>query len=167
VMNATHLWAHLPAAKEALFELMEMAADRASLTFRQKGVLVTATATGLRDPYCSLAWGIRLSGAAGVDVATSIVEERVDQLDDADRVLAEWAHRVVTDPTSTSPADIEPLRQAGFDDTQIFALTVYIGLRVTFALVNDSLGAQPDPELLANAPGELLRSIFGSPTAPH
>lgn len=165
VMNATRLWAHLPAAKEALFDLMEVVANRASLTYRQKGVLVTATASGLRDPYCSLAWGVRLAGEAGVQVATSIVDGRTDQLDPADRVLAEWAAHVVTDPTSTSPADVERLRQAGFDDAQIFALTVYIGLRVAFALVNDSLGAPPDPELLTKAPDELVRSIFGAPAA--
>ena len=161
VMNSTRLWAHLPAAKDALFDLMEVAANQASLTFRQKGVLVTSTATALRDPYCSLAWGIRLAGEAGVEVATSIVDGRADRLDDADRVLAEWAKRVVTEPASTSSADVEHLRRVGFDDSQIFALTMYIGLRVTFALVNDSLGAQPDPELMAQAPEELVQSIFG------
>lgn len=159
VMNATRLWAHLSPAKQSLFDLMEMAANRASLTHRQRAVLVTATATTLGDPYCSLAWGSRLAADAGVDVATNIIRGRQDLLADEDRVLAEWARKVVDDPTATTAHDVDLLRARGFTDDQIFALTVYIALRVTFSMVNDSLGARPDQALIARAPEELARSI--------
>lgn len=159
VMNATKLWAHLPHAKQALFDLMEMAAGGASLTYRQRAVLVTATATSLGDPYCSLAWGSRLADNAGVDVATNILRQQRDLLADEDRVLAEWARKVVNDPTATAAQDVDPLRAAGFDDDQIFALTVYIALRVTFAMVNDSLGARPDDALVERAPEEVVLAI--------
>ena len=159
VMNATRLWGHLPAAKQSLFDLMAMAAAGGSLTFHQQAVLVTATATALGDPYCALAWGSRLAREAGVEVATDIVCENPHQLDDEDRVLTEWARRVVTDPNGTTADDVEALRAAGFSDDQIFALTAYIALRIAFSTVNDSLGAQPDPELIARAPEELVRSI--------
>ncbi len=159
VMNATRLWAHLPQAKQSLFDLMDMAASGASLTYRQRAVLVAATATGIGDPYCSLAWGSRLADVAGIDVATNVIRQQQDRLADPDRVLAEWAHKVVDDPTATTPHDIDQLRAAGFTDDQIFALTAFIALRVTFSMVNDSLGARPDEELIARAPEELVRSI--------
>jgi uncharacterized peroxidase-related enzyme len=159
VMNATRLWGHLPEAKESLFDLMAMAAAGASLTFHQQAVLVTATATALGDTYCSLAWGSRLAREAGVEVATDIVCENPHHLDDEDRVLTDWAHRVVTDPNGTSADDVETLRAAGFSDEQIFSLTAYIAFRIAFSTVNDTLGAQPDPELIARAPEELVRSI--------
>lgn len=164
VMNATRLWSHLPTAKLALFELMEVAADAAQLTYRQRGVLVTAAAAGLGDPYCALAWGTRLADHAGADVATNIVDGQLEQLATSDRVLARWARRVVSEPTTTTTADVAPLRGAGFTDRQIFAITVYVALRVSFSTVNNSLGAQPDAVLVERAPAS-LRSSIGMPTA--
>jgi hypothetical protein len=54
---------------------------------------------------------------------------------------------------------VTSLRAVGFTDDQIFALTVYVALRVSFSLVNDSLGATPDDELVERAPEELLSAI--------
>jgi uncharacterized peroxidase-related enzyme len=159
VMNATHLWAHLPTAKQTLFDLMELAAEGARLTPRQRALLVTATATSLGDPYCSVAWGARLAATAGVDVAVQVIRETRADLADADRVLAEWANKVVTQPTATTAGDVEALRAAGFDDTQIFALTAYVAFRVAFSLVNDSLGASPDDGLIERAPREVIDAI--------
>jgi uncharacterized peroxidase-related enzyme len=159
VMNATKLWAHLPHAKQSLFDLMELAVGGASLTYRQRAVLVTATATSLGDPYCSLAWGSRLVDAAGVEVATKVVRQQQHLLDDADRVLADWAQKVVDERTTTTVHDVDPLRAAGFSDDQIFAITVFIAMRVAFSMVNNSLGARPDDELVERAPDELLDAI--------
>jgi alkylhydroperoxidase family enzyme len=159
VMNATRVWAHLPGAKSSLFALMEATASAASLTFRQRAVLVTTTATSLGDPYCSLAWGTRLAGHAGIEVATSIIHQEHDRLAEDDRVLADWARAVAGDPTATTAQDVDRLREAGFADEQIFALTAYIALRVAFAIVNDSLGAQPDEALVARAPEEICCSL--------
>jgi uncharacterized peroxidase-related enzyme len=159
VMNATRLWSHLPRAKQTLFDLMELAAEGASLTYRQRAVLVTASAATLGDPYCCVAWGSRLAHHAGVDVAANILEHRCDLLDDEDRVLAEWARKVVAYPTATTTDDIDRLRAAGFSDEQIFSLTAFVALRVTFSTVNDSLGAQPDQELVDRAPDEIVRYL--------
>ena len=159
VMNATRLWGHLPGAKQSLFDLMELAVEGASLTFRQRAVLVTASAATLGDPYCSLAWGSRLADHAGVEVATHILGHRCDLLDDDDRVLAEWARKAVAYPTATTTDDIDRLRAAGFSDDQIFSLTAFVALRVTFSTVNGSLGAGPDHELVDRAPEELRRCV--------
>ncbi len=92
-------------------------------------------------------------------MATNVLRKQQDLLADSDRVLAEWAGKVVDNPTGTTKQDIDLLRAAGFTDDQIFALTVYIALRVTFSMVNDSLGASPDSTLVERAPEEVLQAI--------
>src|SRR5437763_14595573 len=69
VANASRLWAHQPAANEALFELMGQMADAASLTMRQRGVLVAACAATIADAYCSLAWGAKLAAETDAELA--------------------------------------------------------------------------------------------------
>ena len=66
VMNLSHAWAHQPAAHDGLMDLLKQTAATAGLSFRQRGVLVSATAGALGDPHCSLAWGTRLAGATRV-----------------------------------------------------------------------------------------------------
>ena len=39
----------------------------------------------------------------------------------------------------TTASDVEQLRTLGFHDSQILALTIYLGLRVAFSTVNDAL----------------------------
>ena len=48
-------------------------------------------------------------------------------------------------PQRHDRADVQSLRDAGFDDDQIMAVTVFVALRVAFSTVNDALGAVPDP----------------------
>ena len=60
VWNVSKLWAHQPDTLKQLFELMSAAFTPGGLTFRQRGILVTAAASTLGDSYCSLAWGGKL-----------------------------------------------------------------------------------------------------------
>ena len=55
VWNVTRLWAHQPETVSSLFTLMSQAYGPSGLTFRQRGILVAATASALGDSYCSLA----------------------------------------------------------------------------------------------------------------
>ena len=73
VMNGSRVWAHLPAEVDALFALMGRAKSIASLSMRQRAILVTATASTMGDSYCSLAWGQKLSTAADPDLAASVL----------------------------------------------------------------------------------------------
>ena len=87
-------------------------------------------------------------------------------LDDDERVLARWARQIARDPNSTTAADVEALRAAGFDDAQILAITVYVALRIAFSTVNDALGAQPDQQLGVDAPAVVRDAVtFGRPIA--
>ncbi|GAA2164288.1 hypothetical protein GCM10009826_37500 [Humibacillus xanthopallidus] len=159
VMNLTRVWAHVPQAHDALFGLLAEMVKVAGLTFRQRGILVSGAARSLGDAYCSLAWGARLAGAAGDDVAGAVLAADDAELDDADRALAQWARAVATDPNGTTAADLEPLRRAGFDDRQIFALTTFVALRLAFSTVNDALGAQPDRQLVDDAPAVVREGV--------
>ena len=166
VMNVTRLWAHDPAALDGLSALLGEVTRAGSLTLRQRAILVTACASTLGDSYCSLVWGNRLADHAGNEVAAGVLRGDDEALDDAERALARWARRLADDPNSTTVADVDELRAAGFDDGQIFAITVYAALRLAFSTVNDALGALPDRRLTHEVPTEIRDAVsFGRPIA--
>jgi alkylhydroperoxidase family enzyme len=160
VMNLSHAWAHQPAAHDGLMDLLKQTAATAGLSFRQRGVLVSATAGALGDPHCSLAWGNRLAGEVGDEVAAAVLRGDAAALDAADRALASWARTLTRDPNATEAADVQLLRDAGFDDAQIAALTLYVALRIAFSTVNDALGARPDRGLVEAAPPAVRESVY-------
>ena len=164
VMNLSRLWAQLPEAQDQLSALLGTAARTAGLTFRQRGILVTACASTMGDAYCSLAWGNKLAREAGAQVAGGVLRGDDDLLDDAERVLARRARRVARDPNATTPADVQELRDVGYDDQQIFAVTLFVALRLAFSTVNDALGALPDRALDAEAEAPVRDAVtFGRP----
>lgn len=166
VMNLSQLWARLPRAHDDLFALMAMAAGAGALSFRQRAVLVTAMAAAFGDSYCALAWGTRLAGVAGEQVAVGVASANDEPLDDSERALARWARRVTRHPGAIERGDVQELRDAGFDDDRIFAITLFVALRICFAVVNDALGARPDRELVERAPKALLDAVsYGRPPA--
>jgi alkylhydroperoxidase family enzyme len=125
-------------------------------------VLVAATASAIGDSYCSLAWGSRLAGATDAATAAGVLTGDDGGLDPSERALAAWARAVTRDPSATRPDDVEGLRRAGFTDAQIFAITLFVALRIAFSTVNAALGAGPDAELDAGAPDAVRRAVtFG------
>ncbi|HEY5663467.1 MAG TPA: hypothetical protein VIS05_05470, partial [Ilumatobacter sp.] len=73
VMNASTLWAYQPETVTGLFDLLRTTKNHADLTFRQMGILVTATASTLGDAYCSLAWGKKLAGVSDAETAAGVL----------------------------------------------------------------------------------------------
>jgi hypothetical protein len=59
----------------------------------------------------------------------------------------------------TATADIQALRESGLDDQQIFAITAFVALRLAFSTINDSLGAQPDAQLVESLPAEVREAV--------
>lgn len=160
VMNLSRLWAWQPDSVEALFELMGRVME--GFTTRQKAILVTASASSLGDSYCTLSWGTRLAERSDPGTAAEVAGGGFGELDSAERAMVYWARKVTKSPNDTSEDDIESLRKAGFADSQIFAMTAYIGLRIAFSTVNDALGAVPDPEVAKKAPAALREAVdFG------
>jgi uncharacterized peroxidase-related enzyme len=161
VMNLSRVWAHHPSIHKGLFDLLDQAARAAALTFRQRAVLVVACASTLGDPYCVLAWGKKLAGVAGAEVAAAVLHGDDGPLDDTERALARWARAMTRDPNATGPDDLEPLREAGYDDARIFAITTFVALRGAFATVNDALGVAADRELTETAPPAVRDALRG------
>ena len=166
VMNSSRLWAHDPAALDALSDLLGHVTRAGSLTHRQRTIVIACCASTLGDSYCSLAWGKKLADDAGADVAARVLRGDDAQLDNSDRALARWARQLARDPNSTTAADVQMLRDEGFDDAQIFAITLFAALRIAFSTVNDALGALPDRQLGTDVPAEVRDAVdFGRPIA--
>jgi uncharacterized peroxidase-related enzyme len=164
VMNVTRLWAYRPEAMAALFELMHLVTSARPFTDRERGILITACASKFGDSYCSLAWGTKLAGLAGPQLAGDILRGKDDGLTAPERAMAAWARRIARDPNRTSAADLAELRQAGFSDSDVFAMTVFVALRVAFSTVNDALGVRPDAQFRSEAPTAVLDAVtYGRP----
>jgi uncharacterized peroxidase-related enzyme len=168
IMNLTRLWAHEPAALKGLFDVLGIAARFGGLSPERRAVLVVACASTLRDAYCSLAWGTKLAGLSDPTAAAAMLQGDDSGLDAGERAMARWARKVATDPTATQASDVAALREAGFDDREIFAMTVYVAMRLAFSTVNNALGARADVELAAAAPAAVSSAVnFGRPVADH
>lgn len=159
VMNATRLWARDPRANEALFALLAHVSNKGRLSYRDRAVLVAATASTCGDQCCSLAWGSRLASLVGVDEAAAVISCEPTLRDSRDGALATWARSVTSAATRTTREQVTVLRAAGIDEDQVFAATVFIALRLAFATVNNALGATPDMELRATVPDVLRRAV--------
>ena len=160
VTNVSRLWAHLPAALDGLSDLMGETTRVGSLSFAQRAVLVTAAASALGDSYCAMAWGKKLAEATSPDVAAAVIRGGAEGLDSTERALAHWARLMTRDPNAISADDVQALRDVGFEDSQIFAITAFVALRLAFSIVNDALGAVPDLEL-STAAAEPVRAAVG------
>ena len=166
VMNLSRLWGHQPELHSGLFDLVGQAARSGGLTFRERGILITAFAAAFGDSYCSLAWGKKLAGVAGAELAGGVLRGDDGELDPKEQALARWARKVTRHPSRTEASDVQELRDAGYDDAQIFAITAFVALRIAFAVVNDALGALPDYELSATAPAPVRDAVtYGRPAA--
>lgn len=167
VWNVTRLWSYQPDTVKQLFELMSQAFRPSGLSFRQRGILVAATASTLGDSYCSFAWGGKLAGASDSTTAAGVLSGSDIGLTDQEKALASWARRIVRDPNATTPADVQTLRESGLTDEQIFAVTAFVALRVAFSTINDALGAIPDAELVKSLPEAVQASVtYGRPPDP-
>jgi uncharacterized peroxidase-related enzyme len=162
VMNLTRLWAQQPGASQLFTDLLGRVAEAGALDRRRRGVLVAACASTLGDAYCSLAWGTRLADEAGAEVAAGVLRGDDSGLTEDERALARFARLVARDPNATQPGDVQALRDAGLSDEQVFAVTLYVSLRVAFSSVNDALGARPDRQLVERAPAAVRAAVtFG------
>ena len=160
VMNLTAAWAWRPDVFESFAALRTQLTSSSGLSKRDQAVIVCATASQLRDSYCSLAWGKTLATEAGAGAAAAVLKGDHDAaLTARDRALAAWARKVVADPNGTTSSDIEALRSADLDDRTIFEATAFAAFRLAFSTVNDALGANPDPELVDTAPVEVRSAV--------
>lgn len=149
VWDLSRLWAHQPDLNDGLTSLIRAAGEAAGLSDREKAMLVLGQAATIGDSLCSVAWGRKLTQwSDGATVVATLQGDVDGTLTERERVLAGWARKVAADPNDTTPDDVQALRDVGFDEAQVLALTTYLALRIAFSVTNDALGAGPDQELL-------------------
>jgi alkylhydroperoxidase family enzyme len=137
-----------------------------SLSPTELAVLVNATASSLGDSYCCIAWGSRLAKTHGAETAAGVISGDDAGLTEREAALARWARTVVRDANGTTDADAQALRDAGFDDREIFDATAWIAFRIALSTVNDALGCGPDSELVAGTPEPIRNAVsFGRPAS--
>jgi alkylhydroperoxidase family enzyme len=164
VTNASRLWTYQPATFTGLFALMDEAGSANGLSLRQRGILIAACASTFGDSYCSLVWGCKLADATDARTASGVLRGDDDGLTTSERAMATWARKVARAPNDTSGTDVQALRDAGWTDAQIFAITVFVGLRIALSTVNDALGARPDAAIRTTAPQAVLDVVtYGRP----
>jgi alkylhydroperoxidase family enzyme len=164
VMNLSRVWAYQPDTFADLLGLIQRAAQPLGLDARRRAILVAACASEFGSSYCSLVWGSRLADAADPDTAACVIRGDDGGLSPAERTMARWARAVARDPNATTAADVDALREAGFTDAEVFAMTAFVALRLAFAMVNDALGSRPDAQLRTTAPAAVLDTVtFGRP----
>jgi uncharacterized peroxidase-related enzyme len=167
VMNLIHAWAWRPDVFEGFGALRSQLTSNSTLTKRDQAVIVCATAAGLGDSYCCLAWGRTLSQEAGPAVAAAVIGGvNPEALSSRDLALAAWARKVVANPNGTSASDVQALRDVGFGEREVFEITAFVAFRLAFSTINDALGVNPDwqlPEALAPDVRDAVR--FGRPAA--
>jgi alkylhydroperoxidase family enzyme len=167
VANLTRVWAHSPETLGVLSYALKLATDLSGLDAVERNLVVTAAASAFGDAYCSFAFGSKLARSVGPDITASIVRGDDGRLTQRGLLLTTWARQVADDPNGTTDEQVASLREGGFDERAIFGLTFFVALRVAFSIVNDALGATPDPELLARTPEPLAEAVtFGRRTPP-
>jgi uncharacterized peroxidase-related enzyme len=164
VMNVSRLWAYQPATLTGLFDLMGEATSVHRLTRRQRGIIVAACASTFGDSYCALAWAVKLSKEADPQTAADVLRGDDDRLSASEKAMAAWVRKIALNPGRTRAADVQAMRDAGFSDPEIFAITAFVALRIALSTVDNALGARPDGVFRSTAPGVVLDAVtFGRP----
>ena len=158
-MNVSRLWAYQPDTVTGLFDLLRRANSAHDLSVRQRLILVAACTSEFGDSYCSLVWGSKLAAASSAHTAAAVLRGQDEPLSPSERAMALWARNVARDPNATTPADVHVLRDAGFSDAQVLAITVFVALRLAFSTVNDALGLPPDAALRRTVPPDVLDAV--------
>jgi alkylhydroperoxidase family enzyme len=162
VAHLTRLWAHSPESLHLLGQSLGLAAHLGGIGARERSLLVTAASSAVGSSYCALAWGTKLAVGTTDAEAAAVIAGKTLTTAPGDAALVAWARRVSVAPTGTTEADVEELRALGYDDRQVFAITVYVALRLAFSMVNDALGAAPDLDLVERAPAAVRGAVdFG------
>jgi uncharacterized peroxidase-related enzyme len=160
VSNLARLWAWRPDVFDAFVSLRTLLTEKATLSLRERAILVCATAANVGDSYCALAWGTRLASETDPTTAAEVLQRKeASALTARERALATWAGQVVRQPNAITAEDVDVLRRAGITDEETFNATLFVAFRLAFSTVNDALGARPDGPLAAGAPATVRDAI--------
>lgn len=108
--------------------------------------LLTVAVSGANDcAYCVASHVERLVEALSVpaDRARAVARGEYGDLDPRERAAIEFAAQVARDPAAVGAAGIDQLRNVGFDDAEIVAITTVCATAVSANVIADTLGLAP------------------------
>lgn len=112
---------------------------------RLRELATFAAAVALKSSYCTLAHGVKLrdffSDSQIMQLAAGSYGAVVD---DREALAMRYAAQVAVDATSVTDAVVEALRNAGYNDAEIFDLAGIAAGRAFFSKLVEGLGAHPD-----------------------
>ncbi|MGO4689857.1 carboxymuconolactone decarboxylase family protein [Glaciibacter sp. 2TAF33] len=146
--NFTRVFAGRPAVYRGWMALN--GAVKASSDPRVYELATVAAAARLGSSYCVLAHGKVLAEQHfPAEVVADLVRDPASaDITAADREVMRLADRVAHDAAGMTPADLQPLRDAGFSDDQIFDVILSAAVRCFFSNVLEAVGAEPDAAYL-------------------
>lgn len=150
-------WGWHPAGLEAAFaSYRALMDDPAPLTRAQAEMIALVVSATNGCAYCVAHHGSRLARLVGVELARDVARDyREANLPARDRVLLDLAIAITCEPGERGPADLERLREYGFDDAAIVRAVEISGYYGWVNRVVLALGVELEPGL---EPWE-----FGSP----
>lgn len=166
VWSNSRVWGHHPELEAGFKDLLGATAQAAGLTNRERAMLVLGQAKAIGDSYCSVAWSRWLTEWEDSDTALAAIQGDGAPFSERERALSRWAQLVARQPNDVEQADVQALRDVGFDDAQVLALTLFTTLRLALSTTNDALGARPDVALAESIDPRIRAAItWGRPPA--
>src|SRR5689334_8072974 len=142
VSNLWQAWGADPAGLETLHaHFRALMGDPSPLTPAQAESIALVVSATNGCGYCVAHHGPRLAALAGEPLARAVaLDYREANLAARDRVLLDAAVALTCEPAERTNADIERLREYGFDDTSILKLTEIAALYNLVNRVASALG---------------------------
>ncbi|HTR97140.1 MAG TPA: peroxidase-related enzyme [Candidatus Acidoferrales bacterium] len=150
-------WGSHPAGLEAAFEAYRALMDEPSPLSRAQAEMIALVVSATNGcGYCVSHHGPRLARLVGEEIARDVARDfRSANLAARDRVLLDLAIALTCEPSERGAADLERLREYGFDDAGIVRAVEIAGYYAWINRVVLALGVELEPGLEAWA--------FGSP----
>lgn len=119
-------------------------AIKAGMDLRRYELATLAAARRLHSSYCCLAHGTVLQQQFGEPVLEIALDHHAAGLDEVDVAVMDLAERVVDDATAIGDAELQPLRELGFGESDIMDVVLAAAARCFFSKTLDALGVRPD-----------------------
>lgn len=116
---AGSLYPAMVAARLDLYAVTERCPS--SLTPHQRNLVSFVTSALNGTPYCMSQVSIKLAetGLTGAEIAALASDHTAVALPPAERAVVDYAAKLTRDPSAMTHADVDALREAGFDDLAI------------------------------------------------
>lgn len=152
VKNTSRVWSHRPEMISLWLPLMK--SIRSNLRLRTYELVTIAAAHAIGCVYCMLAHGavLRKNGFTAQQVITILEDYHNAGLSPKEVHMMDYASKISTESKSVIQADIDILRRDGLNEQQITDVALAAVLRNFLSRFFDSLGVDPDPELIEKEP---------------